>query len=94
MRGDLIVNLSTDRLERVEVGARLLIRECWYTVTSSRLQGSKRVVHLEGVDDRDAAFDVDSKGIARAQHRLGHGRGVTWEKDALRAQPLGFCDEF
>jgi len=55
VRGDLTVNLSTDRLERVEVGARLLVGDRWYTVVSSRLQGSKRVVHLEGVDDRDAA---------------------------------------
>ncbi len=64
VRGDLIVNLSTDRLERVEVGARLLIRECWYTVTSSRLQGSKLVVHLEGVDDRDAAEALAGRPIS------------------------------
>ncbi|MGA0231062.1 MAG: hypothetical protein ACO3L8_09805, partial [Ilumatobacteraceae bacterium] len=40
IRGDLVVNLSTDRLERVAVGARLLIGDQWRTVVSSRMQGS------------------------------------------------------
>ncbi len=63
VRGDLVVNLSTDRLERVAVGARLLIGDQWRTVVSSRMQGSKRVIHLEGVDDRDGAEALAGRPI-------------------------------
>jgi len=63
IRGDLVVNLSTDRLERVAVGARLLIGDQWRTVVSSRMQGSKRVIHLEGVDDRDGAEALTGRPI-------------------------------
>jgi 16S rRNA processing protein RimM len=63
VRGDLVVNLSTDRLERVAVGARLLIGDEWRTVASSRMQGSKRVIHLEGVDGRDAAEALAGRPI-------------------------------
>jgi 16S rRNA processing protein RimM len=63
IRGDLVVNLSTDRLERVAVGARLLIGDQWRTVVSSRMQGSKRVIHLEGVDDRDGAEALAGRPI-------------------------------
>lgn len=63
VRGDLVVNLSTDRLERVAVGARLLIGDEWRTVSSSRMQGSKRVIHFEGVDDRDAAEALAGRPI-------------------------------
>ncbi|MGA1723489.1 MAG: ribosome maturation factor RimM, partial [Ilumatobacteraceae bacterium] len=63
IRGDLVVNLSTDRLERVAVGARLLIGDQWRTVVSSRMQGSKRVIHLDGVDDRDGAEALAGRPI-------------------------------
>ena len=63
VRGDLVVNLSTDRLERVAVGARLLVGDEWRIVASSRMQGSKRVIHFEGVDDRDAAEALAGRPI-------------------------------
>ncbi|MGA0231048.1 MAG: ribosome maturation factor RimM, partial [Ilumatobacteraceae bacterium] len=41
----------------------LLIGDQWRTVVSSRMQGSKRVIHLEGVDDRDGAEALAGRPI-------------------------------
>ena len=55
IRGDLVVVLTTDRVERVTPGARLLAGDRWLTVASSRPQADRWVVHFDGVDDRTAA---------------------------------------
>lgn len=56
VRGQITLRLSTDRLERVEPGARLWLGE-WFEVTASALvPGTDRwVVSLAGVADRTAA---------------------------------------
>lgn len=55
LRGDLYIELITDRTERVAVGARLQGRGTWLTVESARPAGSRWLVHFAGVADRTAA---------------------------------------
>lgn len=55
VRGDVHLSLVTDRAERVAPGARLWARGRWLTVETSRPQGSRWVVHFDGVGDRVAA---------------------------------------
>lgn len=55
VRGDLYVELITDRTERVAVGARLQGRGKWLTVESARPAGSRWLVHFAGIADRTAA---------------------------------------
>ncbi len=47
--------LITDRVERLAAGARLLAGSQWLTVSESRPQQQRWLVHFEGVDDRTAA---------------------------------------
>ena len=55
VKGDISVDLITDRVERLAVGARMQIRGTWHTVQSARRAGQHWLVHFEGVDDRNAA---------------------------------------
>lgn len=55
VRGDVYVVLITDRVERLAAGARLLAGSQWLTVTESRQQQQRWLVHFQGVDDRTAA---------------------------------------
>ena len=55
VRGDVLVNLTTDRLERVAVGSRLRAGETWLTVTAASRSNDRWRVHFDGIDDRTAA---------------------------------------
>ena len=55
VRGDVFLDLTTDRAERADVGARLQIRGQWYTVEQSHRASNRVRVHLGGIDDRNAA---------------------------------------
>ena len=55
VRGDLFIDLTTDRTERVAVGARLNIRGEWYSVAQTHHASNRFRVHLDGVDDRNVA---------------------------------------
>lgn len=55
VRGDLYVDLITDRTERLAVGARVQAGSRWLTVASARPAGTRWLVHFEGVPDRTAA---------------------------------------
>ncbi len=56
VKGAVHVVLSTDRTERVAVGARLHDGACWLTIVSSRPQAAGRfLVHFDGLADRNAA---------------------------------------
>ena len=54
VRGDISVDLLTDREERLAIGARLKIGTRWVTVASARVAGPRWLVHFEGFDDRTA----------------------------------------
>ena len=51
VRGDVFIDLTTDRTERVAVGARLFARNRWYTIVQSSRSNQRWRVHFEGVDD-------------------------------------------
>jgi len=55
VRGDIYVDLITDRTERLAVGARLQAKGRWLTVETARRAGTRWLVHFEGVPDRTAA---------------------------------------
>jgi 16S rRNA processing protein RimM len=55
VRGDVLVHLTTDRLERVAVGSRLRAGDRWLTVTASSRSNDRWRVHFEGIDDRNVA---------------------------------------
>lgn len=55
IRGDVFLDLSTDRSERAAVGSELWVDAQWRTVEQSHSSGSRWRVHLSGVDGRDAA---------------------------------------
>jgi 16S rRNA processing protein RimM len=55
VRGDVFLDLTTDRVERAAVGSRLWIRDEWRSVERSHPSNNRWRVHLTGVDDRTAA---------------------------------------
>ena len=55
IRGELVVNFTTNRPERWATGARLMIAGEWWTVSASRPHQGKILLQLEGVTDRTAA---------------------------------------
>ncbi|MGA1051856.1 MAG: ribosome maturation factor RimM [Ilumatobacteraceae bacterium] len=55
IRGDVFVDLITDRVERVAVGSRLSIGDRWLTVEQSAPANRRWRVHFAGIDDRAAA---------------------------------------
>lgn len=55
VRGEVLVSLITDRLERLAPGARLLVGAHWHTVASSRPQQHRWLVRFEDVVDRNRA---------------------------------------
>jgi 16S rRNA processing protein RimM len=62
VRGQITVNLSSNRVERVRPGARLWAGE-WFTVSASREQSGRWVVDVEGVTDRTAAERLVNRTI-------------------------------
>jgi 16S rRNA processing protein RimM len=55
LRGEVVVQLTTDRLERVAPGSVLQSDRGPMEVRASRPLKDRHVVHFGGVDDRDAA---------------------------------------
>jgi len=55
VRGEVYVDLLTDRDERLAVGARLRAGEKWLTVASARPAGTRWLVQFTGCSDRTAA---------------------------------------
>jgi len=55
VRGDIYIDLITDREERLAVGARLRAGEQWLTVATARRAGTRWLVHFEEITDRTAA---------------------------------------
>jgi 16S rRNA processing protein RimM len=55
VRGDLYVDLVTDRVERLDPGTSLWVRGEQLQVERSKSQGTRWIVHFRGVDDRTAA---------------------------------------
>lgn len=63
VRGDLFLDLTTDRTERAAVGSRLQIAGVWYTVERSARSNTRFRVHLSGVDTRERAQELTGTEI-------------------------------
>ena len=62
VRGAVVVNLGSDRAERVAPGSRLFDGKGWLVVEQSRLQPPSRwVVQVEGVADRNGAEGLNGR---------------------------------
>jgi 16S rRNA processing protein RimM len=70
IRGDLFLSLTSDLVQRREVGAQLIILDSsgqrTLTITASRPQQDRWVVHFEGIDDRNAAEKLTNKFLFAA----------------------------
>ncbi len=55
LRGDVMVTLTTNHDERVAVGTTWWVGDREVTVKSARPHQGRHIVHLSGLDDRDAA---------------------------------------
>lgn len=65
VRGDIIIILDTDRVERVAPGSKLHDGHQWHEVERSRVLSSQRwVAHLVGVDDRSAAKRLSGRTLS------------------------------
>ncbi|MCB1271247.1 MAG: 16S rRNA processing protein RimM [Microthrixaceae bacterium] len=80
VRGDLYVDLLTDRTERLDPGARVLVGQTWYVVQHRRAAGTRWLVHFEGVDDRTTAERIANLPL-RAEPLTDRGDG--WYVDQL-----------
>jgi len=68
LRGEVVVTLTTNRLERLEPGSPLFVDGVRRTVDAARPHQHRFIVRLEGIDDKQ-----DAEGL----------RGATLEADAL-----------
>jgi 16S rRNA processing protein RimM len=64
VRGDVLVHLTTDRVERLATGSRLRAAGRWLTVTAASRSNDRWRVHFEGVDDRNAAEALAGEVLA------------------------------
>lgn len=74
VRGDVVVELITDRTERLAPGSRLLTDAAELVVESSRPFGTGFLVRFEGVADRTAAGSL--RGAALRAPALGTEEGL------------------
>ncbi len=58
LRGDLLVVLTTTRLERVDAGSVLVAEGTELTIVSSRPHQDRFIVKFKGVDSREAADEL------------------------------------
>ena len=55
VRGDVVMHPVTNRLERFDIGSRLITAAGERVVSRARFDGNRWLVRFEGIDDRDAA---------------------------------------
>jgi 16S rRNA processing protein RimM len=63
VRGDVLVELGSDRPERVATGARWFARDHWLTVVAARRHQNRWLVTLDEVNDRAAAQQLTNTAI-------------------------------
>jgi 16S rRNA processing protein RimM len=61
VRGELYVDLITDRSSRLAVGAQVRAGRSWLTVVAARPQTRRWLVRFDGIDDRTAADQLVGK---------------------------------
>lgn len=83
VRGELYVDLVTDRVERLAPGAQLLLGERWLTVESSRPAGSRWLVRFEGVADRTAAEALASQVLRAEKLKNSSSNSELWVHELI-----------
>jgi 16S rRNA processing protein RimM len=67
LRGDIFVQLTTDRTDRVEPGAEVFGAGVFHVIETSRRAGNGRIIaKLHGVDDRTAAERLTNTALFAA----------------------------
>lgn len=63
VRGDIYVDLITDREERLAVGARLQLGGRWFTIERAKPAGTRWLVHFAEVADRTVAEGLVNQSL-------------------------------
>lgn len=63
LKGQVHVELTTDRTERLDPGTRLLAGDDWLEVTTAARHGQGWLVRFAGVDDRTAAERIGGRPL-------------------------------
>ena len=63
LKGEVVVHLTTDRTERLDVGSRLQARGRWLTVLAARQHAERWIVSFQGVADRNTAESLSSTAL-------------------------------
>lgn len=66
VRGEVYVDLVTDRTDRVAVGSRLWCRDRWLEVTAARPSSGRWLVRFDAITDRDVATRYTSADLLAA----------------------------
>ena len=75
--GDVYVDLTTDRTERLDPGSRLWCRGEWLTVTDAARQPQRWLVRFAGITDRTAAERfTNTPPVRRTDRRPGCAVGA------------------
>ena len=84
--GDVVVKLTSNRVERLEAGARLVIDSSEYTVSSSRPHKSGHLVRFEGVTSREATDPLTGRPLM-AEPIVDPG--AIWAHEAIGCEVVG-----
>lgn len=63
LKGQVHVELSTDRTERLDPGTRLLAADDWLEVVTSARHGQGWLVRFAGIEDRSAAEGIAGRPL-------------------------------
>lgn len=86
VRGELMVSLTTDQLERIAVGTRWWVGAREVTVDAARPHQGRYLVRITGVDDRDAAAALTGSRIyAEPLADASGDPGVVWVHEVIGA---------
>jgi len=84
LRGDVMVTLTTNHEERVAVGTTWWVGDREVTVEAARPHQGRHLVHLSGLDDRDAAAALTGARVF-ALPLPGAPDGEVWVHEVIGA---------
>lgn len=98
VRGDVFVDLVTDRHERLAAGSRLYVAGEWMVVAASARAGTRWRVHFRGVDDRTAAERLTGATLRAEPLPAAQGDDTLWVHELIGSRvvdttgaPCGVC---
>jgi 16S rRNA processing protein RimM len=81
VRGDVMLTLTTNHIERAAAGAVLFAGDRRLVVETSRPHQDRWIVHFEGVDSREAAEQL--RGVSLTADRLDATDGELWVHELI-----------